>query len=186
MIVNKTRNLTKKACIICTQNSTAMPTDITRFTTDNAFSWILRIAIIPWRCHFVDDKMSLEFQALFKTMQIFTEKENVPKDPRWSLTKQVEVLRKSKSWNAERRKRKTDWITCNHLDKRIVFRQHACTTNLQVITKQTTKTAAVVSQEDDILETVQKKNWMMAIITKRNLTSLEKWLHLLVYQDHED
>lgn len=46
------------------------------------------------------------------------------------------------------KEKKKDWITCNHLDKRIVFRQHACTTNLQVITKQTTKTAAVVSQEN--------------------------------------
>ena len=41
--------LTEKACVICTQNSTAMPTDIIRLTTETAFSWILRIAITPCR-----------------------------------------------------------------------------------------------------------------------------------------
>lgn len=41
------RRLTKKACVIWTQNSTAIPTDITRLTTDTALSWIFRIAITP-------------------------------------------------------------------------------------------------------------------------------------------
>jgi hypothetical protein len=47
---NKMENdvmLTEKACVICTQNSTPMPTDMTRLTTETAFSWIFRIAITP-------------------------------------------------------------------------------------------------------------------------------------------
>lgn len=32
---------------MCTQNSTAIPIDIMRFTTETAFSWIPRIAITP-------------------------------------------------------------------------------------------------------------------------------------------
>lgn len=43
--------LTVKACTICTQNSTAIPIDIIRFTTDTAFSWIPKIAITPCRSH---------------------------------------------------------------------------------------------------------------------------------------
>ena len=38
---------TIKACVIWTQNSTAIPTDITRFTTAIALSWIPRMAITP-------------------------------------------------------------------------------------------------------------------------------------------
>lgn len=42
------RALTEKAWVMCTQNSTAMPTDMIRFTTDSAFSWIWKTAITPW------------------------------------------------------------------------------------------------------------------------------------------
>jgi hypothetical protein len=45
---------TIKACVIWTQNSTAIPIDITRFTTEIALSWIPRMAITP--CQQFQDK----------------------------------------------------------------------------------------------------------------------------------
>lgn len=53
--------LTEKACVICTQNSTAMPTAMTRLTTETAFSWIFRIAITPYR--------SSSFKQMLKSKQ---------------------------------------------------------------------------------------------------------------------
>lgn len=41
--------LTENAWVIWTQNSTAIPTDITILTTEIAFNWIPRIAITPCR-----------------------------------------------------------------------------------------------------------------------------------------
>lgn len=49
-IEQRTR-LTVKAWTMCTQNSTAIPIAIIRFTTDTALSWIPKIAITPCRSH---------------------------------------------------------------------------------------------------------------------------------------
>lgn len=39
--------LAANACVICTQNSTPMPMDMTRFTTEMAFSWMPHRYIRP-------------------------------------------------------------------------------------------------------------------------------------------